>query len=69
VGEKPHRYVFTIFALKVEKLQVPSNASGALVGFMVRQNAIGKASLTGYYGRANQYRVHRLTVPIEVDSL
>ena len=48
----PDRYAFTIFALKVEKLELPPNASGALVGFMVRQNAIGKASLTGYYGRA-----------------
>jgi Raf kinase inhibitor-like YbhB/YbcL family protein len=52
MGDKPHRYVFTLFALKVEKLQLPPNASGAMVGFVVRQNAIGKASLTGYYGRA-----------------
>jgi hypothetical protein len=44
--------VFTIFALKVDKLELPPNPSGALVGFVVRQNAIGKASLTGYYGRA-----------------
>jgi hypothetical protein len=44
--------VFTIFALKVDKLDLPPNPSGALVGFMVRLNAIGKASLTGYYGRA-----------------
>jgi Raf kinase inhibitor-like YbhB/YbcL family protein len=52
VGDKPHRYVFTIFALKVDKLEIPPNSSGAMVGFVVRQNAIGKASLTGYYGRA-----------------
>jgi len=51
-GDKPHRYVFTVFALKVEKLELPPNPSGALVGFLVRQNAIVKASLTGYYGRA-----------------
>jgi len=51
-GDKPHRYVFTVFALKVEKLDLPLNATGALVGFMVRQNAIAKTSLTGYYGRA-----------------
>jgi len=51
-GDKPHRYVFNIFALKVDKLELPPNPSGALVGFVVRQNAIGKASLTGYYGRA-----------------
>jgi Raf kinase inhibitor-like YbhB/YbcL family protein len=51
-GDKPHRYVFTVFALNIEKLDLPPSASGALVGYMVRQNAIGKASLTGYYGRA-----------------
>ena len=32
-GDKPHRYVFTIFALKVEKIQLPPNASGAMIGF------------------------------------
>jgi hypothetical protein len=51
-GDKPHRYIFTLFALKVEKLDLPPNATGALVGYMVRQNAIGKASVTGYYSRA-----------------
>jgi hypothetical protein len=51
-GDKPHRYVFTIFALKADKVELPPNSSGALVGFVVRQNAIGKASLTGYCGRA-----------------
>jgi len=52
VGDKPHRYVFTVYALKVGKLDVPPDASASLVGFMVNANAIGKATLTGKYGRA-----------------
>jgi Raf kinase inhibitor-like YbhB/YbcL family protein len=48
---KPHRYVFTVFALKVEKLEVPADASPALVGFMTRANALESATLTARYGR------------------
>ena len=51
VGDEPHRYVFTIYALKVDKLDVPAEATAAYVGFMVNANAIGKASFTARYGR------------------
>lgn len=50
-GDKAHRYIFTVHALKVEKLDVPADSSGALVGFMINANRIGKASFTGMYGR------------------
>ena len=50
-GDNPHRYAFTVFALKVDHLDVPANASCALVGFMLNANAIGTASLTALYGR------------------
>jgi Raf kinase inhibitor-like YbhB/YbcL family protein len=50
-GDKPHRYVFTVFALKVDTLDVPANASCALVGFMLNANKLGTASLTALYGR------------------
>ncbi len=50
-GDKPHRYVFTVYALKVEKLDIPDGASASLVGFMVNANAIGKPTLIGKYGR------------------
>ena len=50
-GNKPHRYIFTIYALKTAKLDLPENASAALASFMIRANAIGKASLTTRYGR------------------
>ena len=50
-GDKPHRYVFTLHALKVDKLDLPAEASASLVGFMVNANSIGKASFTAKYGR------------------
>ncbi|HSA62546.1 MAG TPA: YbhB/YbcL family Raf kinase inhibitor-like protein [Nitrospiraceae bacterium] len=50
-GDKPHRYVFTVYALKVDQLPLKKEASGAMVGFYLTQNALGKASLTATYGR------------------
>jgi hypothetical protein len=50
-GDKPHRYIFTVYALKVDQLPLKSDASGAMVGFYLNQNALGKASFTAKYGR------------------
>ncbi|MFM9434375.1 Raf kinase inhibitor-like YbhB/YbcL family protein [Janthinobacterium sp. CG_23.3] len=50
-GDKPHRYIFTVHALKVAKLDVPAGASAALIGYMINANALGTASLTAHYGR------------------
>ncbi len=51
VGDKPHRYIFTVYALKTDKIDVPADATAALVGFMIHANQIGKASFTAKYGR------------------
>ena len=50
-GDKPHHYHFTIFAVDVEKLDVDENASAAVVGFNLHFHTLGKATLTGLYGR------------------
>jgi Raf kinase inhibitor-like YbhB/YbcL family protein len=50
-GDKPHRYIFTVFALKVEKLEVPQSATAALAGYMINQNVLAKASFESTYGR------------------
>jgi Raf kinase inhibitor-like YbhB/YbcL family protein len=50
-GDKPHRYIFTVYALKVDKLDANENASGAMIGFMLNANQLAKASLTATYGR------------------
>lgn len=51
VGDKPHHYVFTVFALKTDKIDVPPDASAALIGFMVHANTLAKASFSALYGR------------------
>ncbi|MBE7939456.1 MULTISPECIES: YbhB/YbcL family Raf kinase inhibitor-like protein [Ramlibacter] len=50
-GDKPHRYVFTVYALKADKLDLPADATAALAGFMIHANELGKASFTARYGR------------------
>lgn len=51
-GDKPHRYIFTIYALKTDKLDAPADATAALVGFMVNANKLGQASFTAKYSRS-----------------
>jgi len=51
-GDKPHRYIFTVYALKTDKLDVPADATAALTGYMIHGNMLGKASFTAKYGRA-----------------
>jgi Raf kinase inhibitor-like YbhB/YbcL family protein len=50
-GDKPHHYIFTLYALKVEKLDVPADSSAALIGFYVRANQLGSAKISALYGR------------------
>ncbi len=45
VGET-HRYLITVKALDVEKLDLPPNATGALVGFLSNMHKLGEAKLT-----------------------
>ena len=59
VGDKPHRYIFTLFALGVPDVQaaggVPATGSAALYGFVINKGLgaalLGKASFTARYGR------------------
>ena len=48
---KPHRYVFSLYALDIDKMDVPNDASGALVGFNIGAHTVGKAVITAQYGR------------------
>jgi Raf kinase inhibitor-like YbhB/YbcL family protein len=50
-GHGPHRYIVTVYALKSEKLGLDATANPALVGFMLNQNLIEKASLIFYHKR------------------
>lgn len=50
-GDKPHRYIFAVYALKIPHIDVPANATAAMIGFNIHGNALGSSSFTARYGR------------------
>jgi Raf kinase inhibitor-like YbhB/YbcL family protein len=50
-GDKPHRYVFTVYALKMPHLDVPVDATPAVIDSAIHSNAIAETSFTVHYGR------------------
>jgi Raf kinase inhibitor-like YbhB/YbcL family protein len=50
-GDPPHRYTFTIYALSVDKLDVPADSSGAMVVSTAKDHLLGKAVFIAHYGR------------------
>jgi len=51
-GDHPHRYLFTVFAVSQDKLQVAPDTSAAVVGFQLNFNTLAKAAIMGLYKRA-----------------
>ena len=50
-GDKAHRYIFTVHALKTARLDLPADASAAMIGFMIHMNKLSSTSLEVTYGR------------------
>jgi Raf kinase inhibitor-like YbhB/YbcL family protein len=50
-GAKPHAYVFTLYALGVEKIDLPPLATASQHGFLINRAPLAKATLTVTYGR------------------
>jgi Raf kinase inhibitor-like YbhB/YbcL family protein len=50
-GDKPHRYVFTAYAVKVGRLELPRDPSCAMIGFMINANKLAEGSFTASFGR------------------
>jgi Raf kinase inhibitor-like YbhB/YbcL family protein len=50
-GDKPHRYVFTLYALSTDKVDLPPNATQALAGFTINASKVATASFTALFGR------------------
>lgn len=50
-GDKAHRYQFKVFALNIESLELPTDASAALVGFYLNAHALETATLEALYKR------------------
>lgn len=51
---KPHRYEFTVWALKSEALRLDAKAPAAIAGAMARADALGHATITVQYGQAKK---------------
>lgn len=51
VGDRPHRYVVTVYAVKVPHLSLGSQSSGATVGSVLNTNTLAFAQTMGRYGR------------------
>ncbi|HZL39695.1 MAG TPA: YbhB/YbcL family Raf kinase inhibitor-like protein [Pseudolabrys sp.] len=50
-GDHPHRYLFTVFAVGKEKLDVTADTSPAVVGFNLHFNTLAKAEIMGLFKR------------------
>jgi len=50
-GDHPHRYLFTVFAVKTDKLDVKADTSAAVVGFNLHFNTLAKAEVMGLFKR------------------
>jgi Raf kinase inhibitor-like YbhB/YbcL family protein len=50
-GDHPHRYLFTVFAVAKEKLDVAADTSAAVIGFNLHFATLEKASLMGLFKR------------------
>ena len=51
-GHGPHRYIFTVFAVDTDKLEVTPEDSGAKYGFNLHFHTLAKASITANYENA-----------------
>ena len=53
-GHGPHRYIFTVFAVDTEKLDVTPENSGAVFGFNLHFHTLAKATITATYENTGQ---------------
>ena len=50
-GAHPHRYLFTVYAVQADKLDVKADTSAAIVGFNLHFNTLAKAEIMGLFKR------------------
>jgi Raf kinase inhibitor-like YbhB/YbcL family protein len=51
VGDPPHQYVITVYALSVEHLDIPSTSTAANADYVIASKMLAKASITRPYRR------------------
>lgn len=50
-GDHPHRYLFTVFAVGIDRLSVTADTSAAVIGFQLHFNTLARAAIMGLYKR------------------
>jgi Raf kinase inhibitor-like YbhB/YbcL family protein len=55
-GDHPHRYLFTIFAVKTDRLDVKADTSAAVVGFNLNFNTLARAEIMGLCSSVRGWR-------------
>ena len=50
-GDKPHRYVFTVYALRTDSIEAAAASTPARIERVLNANALAKASFTALYAR------------------
>lgn len=50
-GDKAHQYIFTVYALDTEKLDLDKNTNPAIVGYYINNHTLAKSSIIAYYSR------------------
>ena len=50
-GAPAHRYLFTVFAVGTDRLQVTADTSAAVIGFQLHFNTLAKTEIMGLYKR------------------
>ena len=50
-SDPPHGYVYTVYALKTDKLEIPADADSAAVLNLIKEQSLGSATLGYHFGR------------------
>jgi len=50
-GHGLHQYIFTVYALKTDKLGLNTETNPAIVGYYLHNNTLAKATIVAYYKR------------------
>lgn len=50
-GDRPHNYIFTVYALDLENLPADAATTGAKLSYLIKDHILAKASITAKFGR------------------
>jgi Raf kinase inhibitor-like YbhB/YbcL family protein len=51
IGDKPHEYIFTVYALNVASIPADQTTTGAKLAFLIKNHVLSKATISAEYQR------------------